>query len=359
MNKFLLRISKYYWTFIIAPFARMRRTHDPDNRILITRFDGLGDFFILVPFLQELINRNFKIVLVSTASNKAIVDHLSLKVDYIVLDISEIFHILKKIKSFSFSYAINLSMNQWGGILVNQSGSIKKVGLLQEKEHYVYKGSRLFYDHIISYQPAIHNFEVLNRLFNDIGINISVKPFIKTNHTNEPSIIIHPYGNWVARRWPYFPDLIKILLGKGYPLNIIGTEKEHNENKRFDEFTNKSNCTVTSLKSINHLLSLIEQCGAFIGNDSGPAHYASMIGKPTTVIWGPGFYERIRPLGANVNFCMIPVKCRPCRQRGENCQNGKPDCLIGISPEMVIEQFERTLNKFDNELTFVNGNNDE
>jgi ADP-heptose:LPS heptosyltransferase len=343
MNRLLLRTFKYYWTFPAAPFARMRRSHDSDNRILITRFDGLGDFFILVPFLQELINKNFRIVLVGPSSNKSIVDHLALNVEYLVFDKSEIIQILKKIKTFSFSYAMNLSMNQWGGIIVNQSRSKKKIGLLQEREHYIYKGSKFFYDRIFSYPQATHNFEVLNRLFNDIGIKLFVKQIINTNVTNGTSVIIHPYGNWAPRRWPYFPELIKNLLGKGYQLNVVGTEKEHCENKWINEFSNKSNCVITSLKSISHLLAVIEQCRAFIGNDSGPAHYASLIGKATTVVWGPGYYERIRPLGENVNVCMIPAKCRPCRQKGENCQNGKPDCLIGISPEMVMEQFEKTL----------------
>ena len=339
MNRLLLKISKYYWTFLASPFARMRRSHDSDNRILITRFDGLGDFFILVPFLQELINKKFRIVLVGPASNKSIVEHLALTVEYLVFDKSEIIQLLKKIKNYSFCYAMNLSMNQWGGIIVNQSKSIKKIGLLQEREHYIYKGSKFFYDTIISYPPSTHSFEVFNRLFNDIGIKLSVKPVISTNFTGGQSVIIHPYGNWAPRRWPYFPELIKNLLGKGFHLKIIGTEKEHCENKWVNEFAKSSNCVITPLKSISHLLTLIEQCRAFIGNDSGPAHYASLIGKPTTVIWGPGFYERIRPLGENVNICITPAKCRPCRQKGEICQNGKADCLIGISPEMVLEKF--------------------
>jgi ADP-heptose:LPS heptosyltransferase len=97
------------------------------------------------------------------------------------------------------------------------------------------------------------------------------------------------------------------------------------------------------LISIDELMTEIETSMAFIGNDSGPAHYAALIGKPTTVIWGPGYLERIHPIGKNVQICIIEANCRPCRQKGDVCKNGKNNCLVDISVDKVMEYFKKTI----------------
>jgi heptosyltransferase-2 len=85
----------------------------------------------------------------------------------------------------------------------------------------------------------------------------------------------------------------------------------------------------------------IENAGAFIGNDSGPAHYAALIGRPTFVLWGPGNYERVRPLGRNVHVFKKELPCRPCRQRGDRCIRGTNECLQMIGVDEVFETFRK------------------
>lgn len=356
MKKILLRIYKYYLIYLVSIFARNRRPCNYERQVLIARFDGFGDFCLLIPFIQNLSANGYNIVCISSSAFEPVIKHLQLQVTFLPFNNQTTYEfrkLLKTVNSMNFDYAFNLSMNVWGGILVNQSRAGKKIGLLQEREHYVYKGARLFYDQILSYPPSIHSFDVLQNTFKDTMKTPPAKHFIVSETGNDKYIVLHPYAKWKPRQWPNFHSLIEILNQRGFNIKIIGTPQEHKGNPWISEVT-KYNCvSIINLQSIDGLLSQIENTSAFIGNDSGPAHYAALIGKPTTVIWGPGYFERIHPVGENVQICILPSTCRPCRQKNSVCKKGANFCLIEISVEMVLEAFERTLLKAADEVKLV------
>lgn len=280
MKKLFLRLAKYYWTFIASFSARNRRPKGVQRQILITRFDGLGDFFLLLPFLQNLIQNNYKVVCVGNSSSEEIVLHLNLPITFLTLKnktVKEFKTLLQKVTSMDFDYAFNLSMNVWGGIIVNQSRSKAKIGLLQEREHYVYKGANLFYDTVLSYPPSTHSFEVLQHVFTDTMKTPPAKQFIATTIQNGQAIVIHPYANWAPRQWPHYLELINKLLSSGHRIKIIGTEVEHRKNLWLENVITNHQVLKINLSSIDQLMTEIETSLAFIGNDSGPAHYAALI----------------------------------------------------------------------------------
>lgn len=347
MEKLLLRFAKYYWTFVASLFLRHNRPENRPDRILITRFDGLGDFFLLIPFLQKFVNDKIEVVIISPPLNKETIGHLNIPVTFIPFQnssVKEFSKLLQYVRTNAFSHAFNLSMNIWGGFLVNQSKSMVKVGLLQEREGYVYKGATLFYDKILNYPSKTHNFDVLNNVFSEIQDSNPCKPEISVSSVPGEWIVIHPFATWKPRQWPGFASLIEALLGQEHKVKVIGTLKEHNSFTLPVQYQDNPVFSRVILSSVNELMSEIDQCKAFIGNDSGPAHYAALIGKPATVIWGPGFFERIHPVGTNVHFCISPADCRPCRQKGETCKNGESICLQNITTDMVIKSLEESLN---------------
>ena len=348
MKKIVLRCAKYYWTYIASLFFRHKRPKNVQKRVLITRFDGLGDFFLLVPFLQQLIKQEFEIVVISPAINKEIIDHLEIPLTFVPFNnssMSEFGKLLKFVRKTSFSHAFNLSMNIWGGFLVNQSKAVVKIGLLQEKEGYVYKGAKLFYDNIRSYPCKTHSFDVLRNMFAEYTGIENFSPRILSPVFNSEWIVLHPYATWKPRQWPWFSLLIEYLVNNKYKVKVIGTEKEHLGFSLPAYLTYQETVKTISLSSVDQLMGEIDHCRAFIGNDSGPAHYAALIGKPTTVIWGPGFFERIHPKGKNVNFSILPIECRPCRQKGDTCKRGVNKCLQDNTLEMVIEKFKKSLDQ--------------
>ena len=272
MEKTYLRIAKYYWTFFASVAARNRRPDISERQILITRFDGLGDFFLLVPFLQSLVANNYKIVCISPPVFESVIMHLKLPITFIPFknkNIKEFQSLINTVKSMNFDYAFNLNMNAWGGILVNQSRSRVKIGLLQECEYYIYKGAHLFYDKMLSYLPKMHIFEVFQNVFSSVIKPITVNPHIDTFISTGEFIVIHPYSSWAPKIWPHFLLLIQELINKGNLVRIIGTAEEHKMNAWLPQIANNLKTSIVTLSSIDHLMNEIESALAFIGNDSG------------------------------------------------------------------------------------------
>jgi ADP-heptose:LPS heptosyltransferase len=341
-----LRIAKYYWTYIKSVVAKHRRPRNATKNLLIVKTDGLGDFFLFIPFLQKLVSVGYKIHCIGNGTSETVIKHLGIPITFDTLDntsYAKMSELLNRVAAAEYEYAINLSMNIWGGFLVNQSRSRFKYGLLQEREYYVYKGSNLFYDKKISYPPLTHNFNVLENLFHETIRLQHVPKEIATSLQNKGYILIHPYSSWQPKIWPYYSDLIKTLTNQGHTIHVIGIVKEHTTNEWLPGFTHSDKVHIVTLTSITVLLEEIENATAFIGNDSGPAHYSALIGKPTTVLWGGASFERIHPVGPNVTFCKVEIDCRPCRQKGDTCIRGENECLKKITTNDVINALSSSL----------------
>ena len=76
-------------------------------------------------------------------------------------------------------------------------------------------------------------------------------------------------------------------------------------------------------------------------------HLANLYGKRTIILWGPGSYERIHPIGGNNRILIREIDCRPCRQyiTEDHCERGTNECLQRITVEDVIAEADRLLSK--------------
>ena len=329
------KIYKNYLIWVQSLISKNKRTREnPNKNLMLFKGDKLGDFFIFIPHLQKLIELGYNITLVSASFTKEIVDHLDLKIHHIVYETNnqkDIKKVIREIQKHNYIAAINFSMNVWGGIFVNNSFSDKKIALLQEKDHYVYKGTNLFYDKCYSYDRNTKTIDSYTKIIKEIISNFNIEYSISANSSEAEYIICHPFAGWKPREWPYFKEFLEKHSEKQF--KIVGTKKELDSNSDYKNFE------TIELKSISHLMSVIESSSAFIGNDSGPAHYAALLGKKTNVIWGPGNLDRIKPQGKNVSVIYQEIDCRPCRQKGDVCERGVNKCLIDIK----INDLEKAL----------------
>ena len=104
--------------------------------------------------------------------------------------------------------------------------------------------------------------------------------------------------------------------------------------------------------SLVQLGAIVERCGLYVGNDSGPMHLAAALGVPTIGIYGPSSPDLTSPRGA-VQAPHLAVsaffECSPCRERFfEECPSpptadGRPPCLAQVSVETVADQVDRLL----------------
>jgi heptosyltransferase-2 len=96
---------------------------------------------------------------------------------------------------------------------------------------------------------------------------------------------------------------------------------------------------VATPSTVTELLALIDQAGAFIGNDSGPGHLAAFCGVPTFTIFGPQLPEWFAPLHPAAEW--IEGKACPYRPCSDYCRFPTPHCLWSITEEEVGGRVEK------------------
>lgn len=152
-----------------------------------------------------------------------------------------------------------------------------------------------------------------------------------------PIFGLHPSARDLTRRWPLerFVAVGRELLQKyGGSVVIVG---EPSDCEAFDEMARQigENClNLAGQTSLVVLGAVISRLDLFVTNDTGPAHIAYALKKPSVVIFGSADPRLNGPLGDGpYRILAHPVACRPCGL-GE-CPIGY-QCLDGVSVEAVV-----------------------
>ena len=88
----------------------------------------------------------------------------------------------------------------------------------------------------------------------------------------------------------------------------------------------------TELKELVAVLSLVD---LLVTNDTGPAHIAAALGRPTLVIFGPTNPLTTRPFSPFGEIVRQPPDCAPCMLR--DCPIDHR-CMTAITPDDVFER---------------------
>jgi len=178
----------------------------------------------------------------------------------------------------------------------------------------------LIYDiaHFLKHNIGLKNASIAN------GVKIPRRAIDKTK------IIIHPTSSKPFKNWDpkKFVETAKILKNNGYnPIFTVSpSEQKEWQNLCGDDFD------VPNFKDIKELALFYSDAAWFIGNDSGNAHLASLIGIPTLQLfrrcrkkptWRASWSEN-KIITANFPYCISKKKWQQ-----------------GLSVEKVIDEFYR------------------
>jgi ADP-heptose:LPS heptosyltransferase len=83
---------------------------------------------------------------------------------------------------------------------------------------------------------------------------------------------------------------------------------------------------------------LVEASRAYIGNDTGLAHVAAALDRPSLVVYGGGTWPRFLPTGRRSLAVALPLACFGC---GWDCLFDEPLCLTRLSTEAVVGGLRR------------------
>jgi ADP-heptose:LPS heptosyltransferase len=141
-----------------------------------------------------------------------------------------------------------------------------------------------------------------------------------------------------SRRWPpeRFAALGDALAARwGARIVLTGGVAERALVERVAERMAAPSLALVGRTSLGGLAAVIAQLELFVSNDTGPAHLAAALDKPSVVLFGPGDPRRWGPLDQTRHSVLRrAVPCSPC-----GCSVCPIDhrCLTGITVEHVLE----------------------
>jgi heptosyltransferase-2 len=166
--------------------------------------------------------------------------------------------------------------------------------------------------------------------------------WMTANGVRDGFIALAPGSIWGTKRWPYYPELAK-LLGERQVV-VIGGKDDATLAEAILAAAPNAKSSAGQL-SLRESAALIQRAAALVTNDSSPLHLATAVGTPILAIFGstvPAFgYGPIRP-GDRV--AEIPLDCRPCSSHGPQvCPLGHHNCMKQQSAESVLQQVRSLL----------------
>jgi heptosyltransferase-3 len=155
-------------------------------------------------------------------------------------------------------------------------------------------------------------------------------------------ILISPFATLFTKEWELsrFAELSRRLRGVyGLPIVAIAGPSER---ERLQALVSLASEAIIGLEllPLEDLIAWIDQCGLYIGNDSGPTHLAAARQKKTVALWGSSDYHAWHPWGTDYQLLRADLPCIPCP--GYRCYEfDSPRCIESISVDHVVRAVER------------------
>lgn len=195
----------------------------------------------------------------------------------------------------------------------------------------------------------------ISSIYSNVVSNLPEISSNKENNINGNYFLIHPFAGWRAKEWafPKFIELAKMISIYSKVRFIIPSSQN---SEVWIDILNQNKIEYYLTENTEQLISSISECSLFIGNDSGPAHIANLLGKPTFTIYGPTNPTFHQPLDGKNGYYFKRIHCSPkadekmCSKNGgqTGCYNFLCIDNIKVSDVAVgLEQFIKML-KDDN-----------
>ncbi|HTT98553.1 MAG TPA: glycosyltransferase [Rhizomicrobium sp.] len=132
-------------------------------------------------------------------------------------------------------------------------------------------------------------------------------------------------GMWLAKRWPYFPELAQRLQRRGIRVASFGLAEEYVEGTE-----NRTGGTIEAMCA-----SMLD-CTHFVSNDSGLMNIANALGIPLLALFAPTNVKTRLPLAPTSDAIVLEKDCAPCELKDpEGFQRGQCQCMADIDVSVV------------------------
>lgn len=139
-----------------------------------------------------------------------------------------------------------------------------------------------------------------------------------------------------AKRWPaerYSALADKLIAEAGASVFLIGAREELDVTQQVVRQMREPPHVLTGETSLAQTVSILSLCDLLITNDTGPAHIADALSRPTLVIFGPTNPHTTRPFSPRAEIVRHAPDCAPCMLR--DCPIDHR-CMTSITPDEVF-----------------------
>lgn len=145
-----------------------------------------------------------------------------------------------------------------------------------------------------------------------------------------------------AKRWPAerFAALGDLLIESQTQVLLLGSPEELDVSLEVASLMRHKPLVLTGKTSLAQAVEILTAVDLLITNDTGPAHIAAALGRPTLVIFGPTNPVTTRPFSPLAELVRHPPDCAPCMLR--DCPIDHR-CMTAISPEDVFARAQAML----------------
>ncbi|MCA1629179.1 MAG: lipopolysaccharide heptosyltransferase II [Acidobacteria bacterium] len=164
--------------------------------------------------------------------------------------------------------------------------------------------------------------------------------------TTRPLVAICPGStNSRAKRWhaDRYAALADRLIGEaGATVVLIGAREESDVTEEVLAKMRRRPVVLTGETTLAETTAILSVADLLVTNDTGPAHLASALGRPTLVIFGPTNPLTTRPFSSEAEIVRRPPDCAPCMLR--DCPIDHR-CMTAIEVDEVFARAVLLLNQ--------------
>lgn len=164
---------------------------------------------------------------------------------------------------------------------------------------------------------------------------------------SRPLIGLHPGSKSPARCWPasYFARLADMLVERfGAQIVLTGGPGEEEAVAEVQRHMQAKTLNCAGQTTIGGLAGLLARYTLFISNDTGPAHLACALNRPSITLFGPVDARRWAPLDQALHrVARHPVPCSPCSHWSCPIDHR---CLRWLTPEHIYTMVAELKEKF-------------
>jgi hypothetical protein len=168
-----------------------------------------------------------------------------------------------------------------------------------------------------------------------------------------PYIVLNPGSNERGRRWPFkrYFSLAEHLIGLGYRVVFVGSGDEApGEAERALLKGNPAIVDLYGKTSLPEVMDIMRGAAAIVSNDTGPAHLAIGLGRPTVVVVGGGHFGSFVPYPEGVapetaRFVYQEMPCYHCFWRcWKRADRADPfPCIEAVDEKQVRDALDELL----------------